>query len=51
MSGLVLKLGPKERLLINGAVIENGDRRCRLSVVSDSRFALSMFGALELSRC
>ena len=30
MTGLVLKLGPKERVLINGAVIENGDRRSRL---------------------
>ena len=30
MSGLVLKLSPKERVLINGAVIENGDRRSRL---------------------
>jgi|FLOH01.1.fsa_nt_gi flagellar biosynthesis regulator FlbT len=25
MSGLVLKLGPGERVLINGAVIENGN--------------------------
>ena len=32
MSGLVLKLSPKERVLINGAVIENGDRRSRLSI-------------------
>lgn len=32
MSGLVLKLGPRERVLINGAVIENGDRRTRLSI-------------------
>ena len=30
MTGLVLKLSPKERVLINGAVIENGDRRSRL---------------------
>lgn len=30
MTGLVLKLGPKERVLINGAVIENGDRRSRV---------------------
>ena len=34
MSGLVLKLGPKERVLVNGAVIENGDRRARLSIVT-----------------
>lgn len=32
MSGLVLKLAPNERILINGAVIENGDRRARISV-------------------
>ena len=30
MTGLVLKLGPHERVLINGAVIENGDKRSRL---------------------
>ncbi|MBV1866504.1 MAG: flagellar biosynthesis repressor FlbT [Marinosulfonomonas sp.] len=34
MSGLVLKLGPRERILVNGAVIENGDRRSRLSIVT-----------------
>ena len=34
MTGLVLKLGPHERVLINGAVIENGDRRSRLAVMS-----------------
>lgn len=32
MSGLVLKLAPGERVLINGAVIENGDRRARISI-------------------
>jgi flagellar protein FlbT len=32
MSGLVLKLAPNERILVNGAVIENGDRRTRLSI-------------------
>jgi flagellar protein FlbT len=34
MTGLVLKLAPKERVLINGAVIENGDRRSRISIVT-----------------
>ncbi|ARO15401.1 flagellar biogenesis repressor FlbT [Ketogulonicigenium robustum] len=34
MAGLVLKLAPFERVLINGAVIENGDKRSRLAVVS-----------------
>lgn len=32
MTGLVLKLAPGERVLINGAVIENGDRRSRISI-------------------
>lgn len=32
MTGLVLKLAPKERLLINGAVIENGDRGARIRI-------------------
>jgi len=36
MAGLVLKLGPRERVLINGAVIENGDRRSRGVVRSAS---------------
>lgn len=34
MSGLVIKLDPHERVLINGAVIENGDRRSRFCVVT-----------------
>ena len=34
MSGLVLKLAPKERVLINGAVIENGDRRTRVAILT-----------------
>lgn len=32
MSGLVLKLAPHERVLINGAVIENGERRSKISI-------------------
>ena len=32
MTGHVLKLAPHERVLINGAVIENGDRRARNSI-------------------
>ena len=34
MSGLVLKLRPAERVLINGVVIENGDRRSRLNILT-----------------
>ena len=47
MSGLVLKLSPKERLLINGAVIENGDRRCRLSVVTPNANVLRLRDAIH----
>ncbi|MHA1128794.1 MAG: flagellar biosynthesis repressor FlbT, partial [Alphaproteobacteria bacterium] len=34
MSGLVLKLRPAERILINGVVVENGDRRAKLNVLT-----------------
>lgn len=34
MTGLVLKLAPNERVLINGAVIENGNHRGRLNIVT-----------------
>ncbi|WP_204112715.1 flagellar biosynthesis repressor FlbT [Shimia biformata] len=47
MSGLVLKLGPRERLLINGAVIENGDRRSRLSVVTPEANILRLRDAIH----
>lgn len=47
MSGLVLKLGPKERVLINGAVIENGDRRSRLSIVTPDAHILRLRDAIH----
>lgn len=47
MSGLVLKLAPKERILINGAVIENGDRRSRLSVVTPDANILRLRDAIH----
>ena len=47
MSGLVLKLGPKERVLINGAVIENGDRRSRLSIVTPGANILRLRDAIH----
>lgn len=47
MSGLVLKLGPKERVLINGAVIENGDRRSRISIVSPNANILRLRDAIH----
>ena len=47
MSGLVLKLGPRERVLINGAVIENGDRRSRLNIVTPNANILRLRDALH----
>jgi len=47
MSGLVLKLGPKERILINGAVIENGDRRSRLSIMTPDAKILRLRDAIH----
>lgn len=47
MSGLVLKLSPKERVLINGAVIENGDRRSRLSIMTPKANILRLRDAIH----
>ena len=47
MSGLVLKLAPKERVLINGAVIENGDRRTRVAILTPNANILRLKDALH----
>ncbi len=47
MNGLVLKLGPGERVLINGAVIENGDRRARLTLVTPDAHVLRLRDAIH----
>ncbi|MFN3643119.1 MAG: flagellar biosynthesis repressor FlbT [Gemmobacter sp.] len=47
MSGLVLKLGPGERVLINGAVIENGERRARITVVTPGAHILRLRDAIH----
>jgi len=47
VSGLILKLSPKERVLINGAVIENGDRRCRLAVMTPDVHILRLRDAIH----
>jgi flagellar protein FlbT len=47
MSGLVLKLGPRERVLVNGAVIENGDRRSRLSILTPNANILRLRDAIS----
>lgn len=47
MAGLVLKLGPRERILINGAVIENGDRRSKLSILTPDANILRLRDAIH----
>jgi flagellar protein FlbT len=47
MNGLVLKLAPKERLLVNGAVIENGDKRARLSILTPNAHILRLRDAIH----
>lgn len=47
MAGLVLKLGPKERILINGAVLENDVRRSRFSIVTPSANVLRLKDAIH----
>lgn len=47
MGGLILKLAPGERILINGAVIENGPRKTRLTVCSDDVAVLRLRDALH----
>lgn len=47
MSGLVLKLAPHERVLINGAVIENGEKRTRLSIMTPNANILRLRDAIH----
>ena len=47
MSGLVLKLSPGERVLVNGAVIENGERRSRLSILTPNANILRLRDAIH----
>ena len=47
MTGLVLKLGPRERVMINGVVVENGDRRTRLNVLTPGANVLRLRDAIH----
>ncbi len=47
MTGLVLKLNPHERVLVNGAVIENGDRRSKLSIITPNANILRLRDAIK----
>lgn len=47
MTGLVLKLAPRERVLINGAVIENGEKRSRFAVLTPNANILRLRDAIH----
>ena len=45
--GLVITLAPNERILINGAVIENGGRRTRLAIKTPRANVLRLVDAIH----
>ena len=47
MAGLVLKLSPKKRVLLNGAVIENGERRSKFSIITPAAKILRLRDAIR----
>ena len=47
MTGLILKLAPSERVLINGAVIENGDRRAKIAIRTPNAHILRLKDAIH----
>lgn len=47
MTGLVIRLAPYERVLLNGAVIENGDRRASLSIKTPHAHVLRLRDAIH----
>jgi flagellar protein FlbT len=49
MTGLVLKLGPHERVMINGVVMENGDRRARINILTPAANVLRLRDAIHPS--
>jgi len=46
MSGLALKLAPREQVLINGVIVENGPRRTQIVIRSDGAAILRLREAL-----
>ena len=47
MTGLVIRLAPRERVLLNGAVIENGDKRASLSIRTPDANVLRLRDAIH----
>lgn len=47
MTGLILKLRPNEELMINGVVVQNGDRKTRLRVKTTGASILRLRDAMR----
>ena len=47
MNGLILKLAPNEKLLVNGAVLQNLERRSKLSVITPNVNVLRLRDAIH----
>ena len=47
MAGLILKLKPHEEIIVNGVVIENGDRQTKLRIRSDNAHVLRLREAIR----
>lgn len=47
MSGLILRLRPHEEILINGAVVQNGDRKVNLRIKSNGVSILRLRDAMR----
>ncbi|MEM7508252.1 MAG: flagellar biosynthesis repressor FlbT [Pseudomonadota bacterium] len=47
MPGLILKLGPGERFIVNGVVMENGSRRARLNILTADSNVLRLRDAIH----
>ena len=47
MAGLILKLRPREELLINGVLIENGERNTRIRIKTEGANVLRLRDALR----
>lgn len=47
MTGLVIRLAPRERVLLNGAVIENGEKRASLSIQTPNAKVLRLRDAIH----
>lgn len=47
MPGLILKLGPGERVMVNGVVLENGPRRSRLNILTPDANVLRLRDAIH----